>query len=178
MDFLVSNAKVRGFFAVFGTHMSLPITGSASLLDALSPYIADDFVNDLLPRHRGRGRRSEWSSAQLLRVLLLLLLTPARSSNLLCELLPEHRSWRRFAHLPNKRILPNPRQLHEFRDRLTPANLRGINEHLLRPIIKLWPEDIPPIGLMDATDLPASTNEYKKRRWKLFGAQSYPRRPK
>lgn len=143
--------------------MPLPITGSNKLLEILSPFVPDDFINGLLPRHRGRGRRSEWSAAQLYRTLLLLLLTPARSSNLLCSLLPDQRSWRWFAHLPNLRQLPNARQLHEFRDRLTPSVLRRINEQMLLQLLEGWPTDQPGIGLIDATDLPAATNEYKKK---------------
>jgi len=112
--------------------MALPTTGTAALLDLLSAFVPDDELCEALPGHRGSGRRTDWSPAQLLRVLLLLLLTPARSTNLLCQLLPEHRAWRRFAHLPNRCRLPSPRQLHEFRLRLTPGVLRGINEHLLR----------------------------------------------
>lgn len=142
--------------------MALPTTGTAALLERLSPLIPDDEVLALLPRHRGSGRRSEWSSSQLFRVLLLLLLTPARSTNLLCQLLPEQRAWRRFAYLPNRRQLPNVRQLHEFRARLTPAVLRHLNEGLLRSVLADWPADQPGIAVMDATDLPAATNEYKK----------------
>src|SRR5580704_4617189 len=111
--------------------MALPITGSVELLELLSPFYADDHINQVLPRHRGAGRPSQWSGAQLYRTLLLMLLTPARSSNLLCSLLPDQRAWRRFAHLPNRNHLPNARQLHEFRQRLTPMNLRQINEQLL-----------------------------------------------
>jgi hypothetical protein len=143
--------------------MALPMTGSSELLEALGPFVPDDYVNELLPRHRGAGRRREWSAAQLYRTLLLLLLTPARSSNLLCHLLPEQRAWRRFANLPNRRALPNVRQLHEFRDQLTPALLRRINEHLLRRLLESWPKDQPGVALFDATDLPAATNEYKKK---------------
>ena len=86
----------------------------------------------------------------------------ARSSNLLCTLLPEQRAWRRFAHLPNRNRLPNARQLHEFRHRLTPRILRQINEQLLLRLLGGWPKDQLGIGLIDATDLPAATNEYKK----------------
>jgi hypothetical protein len=100
--------------------------------------------------------------------MLLLLLTPARSTNLLCQLLPEHRAWRRFAHLPNRCRLPSPRQLHEFRLRLTPGVLRRINEHLLRAVLVTWPQDQLGIGLIDATDLPAATNEYKKSQAAAF----------
>jgi hypothetical protein len=143
--------------------MSLPITGSAALLELLSPFVPDDHLNELLPRHRGRGRRSEWSAAQLYRVLLLLFLTPARSSNLLCQLLPEQRTWRRFAHLPNLRQLPNVRQLHEFRARLTPLILRKINERMVENLLKGLSHNQPGIGLIDATDLPAATSAFKKR---------------
>ena len=94
-----------------------------------------------------------------------MLLTPARSSNLLCRLLPDQRAWRRFAHLPNRNRLPNARQLHEFRDRLTPMILRRINEQLLRRLLQGWPQDQLGIALIDATDLPAATNEYKKKLW-------------
>jgi hypothetical protein len=142
--------------------MNLPATGTAALLELLSPFVPDDHINELLPRHRGRGRRSEWSSSQLLRVCLLLLLTPARSSNLLCKLLPEQRAWRRFAHLPNRRLLPNTRQLHEFRDRLTPLVLRALNERLIDGLLEGWPSEQPGIGLIDATDLPAATSAFKK----------------
>jgi hypothetical protein len=143
--------------------MAIPTTGTTALLELLSPYVPDSEVEAMLPRRTG-GRRAEWSSAQLLRVLLLLLLTPARSANLLCKLLPEQRSWRRFALLPNFRQLPNTRQLHEFRDRLTPAILRNLNAALLQRILSTWPKDQPAVALIDATDLPAAINPYKKTR--------------
>jgi transposase len=142
--------------------MKLPATGTAALLELLSPFVPDDHINELVPRHRGRGRRSEWSAAQLLRVLLLLLLSPVRSSNQLCRLLPEQRAWRRFAHLPNRRLLPNVRQLHEFRDRLTPRVLRALNEALVALLLEGWPCEQPGIGLIDSTDLPAATSGFKK----------------
>jgi hypothetical protein len=147
--------------------MKIPTTGTAALLELLSAYIPDAEILEALPRRRG-GRRAEWSSAQLLRVMLLLLLTPARSTNLLCKLLPEQRAWRRFAHLPNLRALPMPRQLHEFRARLTPSVLRGLNTLLLRRLLSTWPQEQPGVALIDATDLPAATNEYKKSRIILF----------
>ena len=143
--------------------MNLPMTGTAGLLEVLSPFVLDEEINELLPRQRRVGRRGEWSAAQLYRTLLLLLLTPVRSSNLLCQLLPEQRAWRQFAYLPNRHTVPNARQLHEFRSRLTPAILRHINEKLLGRLLEGWPQDQLGIGLIDATDLPAATNEYKKR---------------
>jgi hypothetical protein len=141
--------------------MAIPTTGTSALLELLSPYVPDLEVQRMVPRRIG-GRRAEWSSAQLLRVLLLLLLTPVRSTNLLCKLLPEHRAWRRFAYLPNLRRLPNVRQLHEFRDRLTPSVLRNLNAVLLQRIFATWPKGQPGVAIIDATDLPAATNEYKK----------------
>jgi hypothetical protein len=141
--------------------MAIPTTGTSALLELLSSHVPDSEILAMLPR-RGGGRRAEWSSVQLFRVLLLLLLTPARSANLLCELLPEQRAWRRFARLPNFRRLPNTRQLHEFRDRLTPRVLRSLNAVLLQRIFATWPKQQPGVAIIDATDLPAATNEYKK----------------
>jgi hypothetical protein len=141
--------------------MAIPTTGTSALLEFVSPFIPDLEIQELVPRPKG-GRRADWSSAQLLRTLLLLLLTPARSTNLLCALLPEQRLWRRFAHLPNFRRVPTPRQLHEFRGLLTPAVLREINAVLLRRIMTTWPTGQPSVAIIDATDLPAATNEYKK----------------
>src|ERR1700728_1619622 len=126
--------------------MALPTTGTVALLEFLSPFIADIEIKAVVPRRKG-GRRAHWSSAQLLRTLLLLLLTPARSTNLLCQLLPEQRAWRRFAHLPNLRRLPTPRQLHEFRHLLTPAVLRQINAVLLQRIFTTWPRGQPAVAL-------------------------------
>ena len=142
--------------------MAIPTTGTSALLDFISPFVPDREIQMLVPRLRG-GRRAQWSSAQLLRTLLLLLLTPVRSTNLLCALLPEQRAWRRFAHLPNFRRLPTPRQLHEFRGLLTPGVLREINAVLLRRILATWPTGQPGVAIIDATDLPAATNEYIKK---------------
>jgi len=169
MGFLGFSLAVRGFSVRYRA-MALPITGSAELLELLTPFIADDHINEVLPAHQGAGRPSQWSGAQLYRTLLLMLLTPARSSNLLCSLLPDQRAWRRFAHLPKRNRLPNARQLHEFRQRLTPMILRQINERLLLRLLEGWPKEQLGVGLMDATDLPAATNEYKKKGWWLFGA--------
>ena len=142
--------------------MALPITGSASLLDWLSPYVPDELIIELLPRHRGQGRRSDWNAAHLYRTLLLLLLTPVRSSNLLCKLLGEQKAWRRFAGFPNQQRLPGARQLHEFRTRLSPGVLRRINETLVESILSEFSAEQALVGLIDSTDLPAATHAYKK----------------
>jgi hypothetical protein len=141
--------------------MPIPTTGTSALLEFLSPYIPDFEIEEVVPRRKG-GRHPHWSSPQLLRVLLLLLLTPARSTNLLCKLLPENRAWRRFARLPNFRRLPTARQLHEFRWLLTPRVLRNLNAIVLQRIFATWPASTPGVAIIDATDLPAATNEYKK----------------
>ena len=141
---------------------SLPQTGTAALLEALSPYLDNDFINDLFPRRRTQGRHCLFCPAQLLRVLLLGLLTPVHSFNLLVELLAENRSWRDFAFLPNKRVLPDAKMLHQFRDRLDLIKLRAINGHLLRPLLAGLDPAGKTVAIIDSTDLPAGTNPFKK----------------
>jgi hypothetical protein len=117
---------------------SLPQTGTSALLQTLSPHLEDDFICDLFPRRRGSGRRPAFSPHQLLRVLLLALLTPAHSFNLLVKLLRENRAWRDFALLPNKHTVPGVRILHEFRGSLDVARLRALNGHLLGSLLAPW----------------------------------------
>ena len=149
----------------------LPPTGTSELLDCLSPFVPDEFINSLFPVRKGPGRRALFCASQLFRVLLLALLTPVHSFNLLVHLLAENRRWRRFALLRSASSLPDVRMLHEFRQKLRPTQLRWINENLLRS----WIESINPtwktVALMDATDLPAATNAYKKNH-RLLGQGS------
>lgn len=140
----------------------LPITGSAALLQSLSPHIPDDLINSLLWHKAGRGRRSVFSAAQLFRVTLLALLTPVHSFNLLVELLPENKSWRSFARLRNRFEVPDVRMLHEFRSRFDLNKLRCVNESLLRPLLEATAGFAKTVALIDSTDLPAATNAYKK----------------
>ena len=140
----------------------LATTGTNSLLEQLSAFIPNEFINRLVPPNRGRGRRSPWSSAQLYRSLLLTLLTPAHSFNLMLQMLAEQRSLRKFAQLPNRYRLPGPSQLHEFRQRIGVKGLRQINEHLLTPLLEGLLPERRTISLIDATDLPAATSAYKK----------------
>ena len=137
-------------------------TGTASLLAQLSDIVPDDFINRLLQPHRGQGRRTGWSSAQLFRLLLLVLLTLAHSFNLLIEHLPEQRAWRRFARLPNRREVPTASILHEFRDRLGVGPLRRVNRHLLMSLLEGLAPERKMVALIDSTDLPAATSTYKK----------------
>jgi hypothetical protein len=140
---------------------ALPPIGSAALLERLCPYVPDQLVDSLIPARRGRGRPTDFSSAQLFRTLLLSVLTPSRSFNLLSHLLPENRSWRRFALLPRRQSVPGPRMLHEFRQKLPPGLIRTINAHLLMPLLDQLGTRIT-VALIDATDLRAATNAYKK----------------
>jgi hypothetical protein len=94
--------------------------------------------------------------------LLLVLLTPAHSFNLLVELLPEQRAWRRFARLPNRRQVPTASILHEFRGRLGVGPLRRVNQHLLLPLLEGLAPERKTVALIDSTDLPAATSTYKK----------------
>jgi hypothetical protein len=159
----------------------LPQTGTAALLELLSPHLDDAFINDLFPRQPRQGRHASYSPAQLLRVQLLQLLTPAHSGNLLIQLLPENRRWRDFARLPNKRCLPDAKMLHQFRDRLDLIKLRQINRQLLTPILAGLDPARKTVAIMDATDLPASTNCFKKKACRsapLYGRRSAPGRSK
>src|SRR5438874_1571795 len=102
----------------------LPRTGTGALLELLSRYIPDDLINALWRRRLGPGRPALFSPAQLFRITLLPLLTPAHSFNLVTQLLPEQRSWRSLARLRNRRDLPDVRMLHDFRTRLELTQLR------------------------------------------------------
>jgi hypothetical protein len=148
----------------------LPQTGTSPLLEILSPYIDDALINQALPPWRGAGRPRAFSSAQLLRVLLLTLLTPAHSFNLLLKLLAENRAWRRFAHLPNLRAVPDAKMLHQFRSRLDLSILRGVNAGLLRPLLQDMDPMRLPLAIMDSTDLPAAVNGFKKTKRNVFRA--------
>jgi hypothetical protein len=148
--------------------VALPQTGTALLLEKLSPFVDDALVNELVPRLRGPGRPRAFSSAQLFRVLLLSLLTPAHSFNLLLKLLAENRAWRKFAHLPNLRTLPDAKMLHQFRSRLDLRITRKLNAALAHPLIAALDPARLPLAIMDATDLPAAANSFKKK--SLFGA--------
>ena len=145
----------------------LPQTGTALLLQKLTDFLDDSLINELVPPQRGPGQPRAFNSAQLFRVLLLSLLTPAHSFNLLLKLLPENRAWRKFAHLPNLRSLPDAKMLHQFRSRLDLYALREVNASLVRPLIASLDPSRLPLAIMDATDLPAAANAFKKtgRRW-------------
>lgn len=141
----------------------LAITGSAALLEELSSFVPDDFINSLFVAKSRRGRPREFSPAQLYRVSLLGLLTPAHTFNLLVELLAEHKLWRSFARLRNRWAIPDPKMLHGFREQIGVGGLRRINELLLEPLLEGLARFPQSVALMDATDLPAATSAYKKR---------------
>jgi hypothetical protein len=140
----------------------LPTTGTGALLELLSRYIPDDLINALWRRPSGPGRPVLFSPAQLFRITLLPLLTPAHSFNLVTELLPEQRSWRSFARLRNRHALPDVRMLHDFRTRLQLTQLRRVNEQLLEPLLEGTSRFAKNVAVIDSTDLPAATNAYKK----------------
>jgi hypothetical protein len=52
--------------------------------------------------------------------------------------------------------------LHEFRQRLDLNKLRCVNRHLLTPVLEGCSEFAKTVSLIDATDLPAATDSYKK----------------
>lgn len=141
----------------------LPPTGTTRLLNVLSTYIPDDFINERWNQRPTRGPRWQFSAAQLWRVHLLALLTPVHSLNLLATMLSEQRAWRRFAHLRNRHQVPDVRVLHAFRQRVGVMGLRQINERLLGSLLEratLWEHMC---AVIDATDLPAACSGYKKK---------------
>jgi len=143
--------------------VNLPRVGSVELLERVSRYVPDQLLRKLVPRHEGRGRRPAFCAAQLFRTLLLSALTPAHSFNLLSRTLHDNRAWRRFALLSHRDRVPGPRILHEFRQKLPPLIFRQINVHLLLPLLdQMGPNKS--VALIDATDLRAATNAYKKTR--------------
>jgi hypothetical protein len=143
-------------------HAALPPVGTAELLNILSNYVPDEFINELLPPRRGVGRRCCFSTAQLWRVHLLAALTGADSYNGLVRLLPEQRAWRRFAFLPHRERTPDVRMLHEFRDRVGVSGLRRINDHMVTQLLSFLNAGQKSVALIDATDLAAATADKKK----------------
>jgi hypothetical protein len=141
---------------------SLATTGTTALLEQLSGFVPDDFINEFCRSKRRHGPRPLYGPAQLYRVHLLGLLTAAHSFNLLVELLKENRSWRKFAHLSHRHSVPDAKMLHQFRDDLGVAGMRAINMHLLAELLESCQADRKTVGIIDSTDLPAATNAYKK----------------
>jgi hypothetical protein len=140
----------------------LPATGTVRLLEMVSSYVPDQFINDLMPRRTGVGRRCAFSAAQLWRVHLLSALVGTHSFNAMVRALPEYRAWRRFAHLSHRHRTPDVRMLHEFRERAGVSGLRGINDQLVRRLLKHLRQEQKSVGIIDATDLPAATADKKK----------------
>jgi hypothetical protein len=150
------------FQLVKSVQSPLPATGTAELLEVLSPYVPDEFINHLLPGNRLQGRRNYFNAAQLWRVHLLTLLSPAHSFNALVRLLPEQPAWRRFALLHHRHRTPDVRMLSQFRAEAGVGALRRINEELVRRLLRFLPEGGKTVAIIDATDLPAAAADKKK----------------
>jgi hypothetical protein len=140
----------------------LPATGSIGLLEALAPFIPDQFINETFLRRSHPGPRHYFSAAQLWRTHLLALLTPAHSLNAIVRGLPDYRSWRKFACLDHRHRTPDVRMLNEYRAHVGTKGLRRINEYLLKQLLVFVPEGSKTVAIIDATDLPASTMDKKK----------------
>ena len=139
----------------------LPPVGTNALLELLSGYVPDDIIDECCPRAFTGGRRHDLSAPQLWRVHLLAGLTTTRSLNLIVAQLSEQPAWRRFARL--RRARPTARMLHEFRAQTGVSALRQINRHLLGRMLSRQGVQPHAVALMDATDLPASCNGFKKK---------------
>jgi hypothetical protein len=142
---------------------ALASTGTAQLLEILSEHVPDGFINSMRASRVGRGRRAAFSAAQLWRAHLLALLTPVHHFNLLVEMLPEQRDWRRFARLSHRHRTPDVRMLHQWREAMGVMGLRAINRHLVGRLLEEWPADRLPVAIMDATDLPAAAADRGKK---------------
>ena len=153
---------LRRFGLVMRMTKSLPAVGSLALLEVLTGFVPDDFINSHWPVPYRGGRRFRFSAAQLWRVHLLTALTGCRSFNAVQRSLIEQRPLRRFAHLPNERSVPDVRMLHEFRSRLGVSGFRSINDHLVEQVLSVAPLRDKTVGLIDATDLPACSRDKKK----------------
>ena len=145
----------------------LPPTGTNRLLELVSPYVPDAFIEDLCPRQFTGGRRCALSAPQLWRVHLLPLLTATHSLNLLVAQLPEQTAWRRFCRL--RRHWPGVRMVHAFRQQIGVSGLRRINQHLLGRLLRRQGMQPHAVALMDATDLPAACCGFKKKHRHLHG---------
>lgn len=153
----------------------LPPVGTTRLLELVSPYVPDDFILNLCPRLSTGGRRCALSAPQLWRLHLLVLLTSTHSLNLVVTQLPEQAAWRRFCRL--RRHWPGVRMLHEFRQQVGVSGLRRINQHLLERLLRRQGLQPHAVALMDATDLPAACNGFKKKHWGLYRRARGVRRP-
>lgn len=140
----------------------LPTTGTVALLERLSDFIPDEFINEQLAFRRYSGQRRAFTPAQLWRTHLLALLTSAHSFNAVVRLLPEQRAWRRFARLSPRQSTPDVRMLHEFRLHAGVAGLRTINDYLVGRLLKSVPTQSQTVAIIDATDLPAAAADKKK----------------
>lgn len=143
--------------------MRLPPVGTNELLRVLSPHVPDEFINEHFAWQQREGRRLRFCAAQLWRVHLLVLLTRTFSFNGLVRALSEQEQWRRFAKLPNRFAVPDVRMLHEFRRAMGATGLRQINNHLLEEVLVHAPLNETAVAFIDATDLPASTEDKKNK---------------
>lgn len=140
----------------------LPRTGTIGLLERVSCYIPDDFITELCPREWTGGRRYDLTSAQLWRVHLLAVLSSSHSLNLVATQLREQPAWRGFCRL--RRVLPGARMLHEFRQQVGVSGLRRINQYLVSRLVSRRGVQPDAVALMDATDLRAASNGFKKKK--------------
>jgi Transposase domain (DUF772) len=154
--------------------IALPPTGTTKLLDELSAFIPDQFINALCAAKTHPGTKHYFSPSQLWRTHLLALLTPAHSFNAIVRLLPEQRQWRRFAHLSHRYRTPDARMLHEFRVRVGVTGLRAVNDRLVKRLLSHIPPLSKTVAIIDATDLQAWTADKKKTKREVIGPHNGP----
>ncbi len=115
---------LRRFGLVMRMIKSLPAVGSIALLEVLTGFVPDDFINSHWPVPYRGGRRFRFSAAQLWRVHLLAALTGCRSFNAVQRSLMEQRPLATFWG-PRVANDENPTQSNRIKPIRKPGGGRG-----------------------------------------------------
>lgn len=134
-------------------------------LEEISKVIPDDAIDTIFPKGftRQRGPQGKFKTSQLFRVHLVAMLKQIPSFNKLCFELRVRRSLRDFCNLKNRRDVPIPRVLSEFRMKLGDSGLIRINELLLFTLFKVLKLPRLLVAVPDSTDLEASCKGFPKK---------------
>jgi len=128
------------FSVIISVRSSLPATGTAKLLETLSPYVPDAFINQLLPGNRRQGRRHYFNAASF--------------GGCIC--------WRRFGFFGTGIVLPMCACSVSFAPMRAWLLCGGSMSSWFRRLLRFLPAGGQTVAIIDATDLPASTADKKK----------------
>jgi hypothetical protein len=135
-------------------------------LDSISHFIPDDEIDFLFPKktHRVQGPSRRLKSSQLYRAHILSMQKGIYSFKRLSEVMKHHRPYREFCLLANQHQSPTMRMFSEFRSYLGASGFREISHLLFLMVCAVIGTPDFVVGVPDATDLPASCQEYSKKR--------------